>query len=175
MKYVAIESLLYGFDIKEGSPVMEQVKSICNLHATSNLAEKDVPVEQYIELVQWLASRYYSHLPLSKGLFEVGMRWYEGYRKTILGKVQLAAIHIIGPERTLKKVPAYAEKHSNFGKRNLVQQGPQSYILQFREIPLAPDFVIGILKGGFVECGIEKVSLEWKRLGPEDLDFIISW
>ena len=173
MKYVVVEALLKGLGIEDKSPELEKIAKICGY--PPSLPVREIPVENFEKLLEWLAAYFYPELPKSEGLFKVGSKLFEGYRKTILGRVQLAALNLMGPERVVKLFPDYSGKNTNFGKRWWEQRGPQSYVICYRNVPLPAEYILGLLYGSLVEVGIKNAVLDFKKIGPEDTDFMVSW
>ncbi len=173
MSYSVVEGLLKGLRIQDNSPEMEEIARICGY--VRKLPPKELAVEKFVELLEWLALHYYSNLARSDALFEVGARLFEGYRTTILGRVQLAAINIMGPDRLTKRFVEFADKNSNFGERTVEEVGLHSYIIHYRGVPLPGDYLLGLMKSGLVAAGVANPSLSWSQVGPEDTDFKVSW
>jgi uncharacterized protein (TIGR02265 family) len=168
-----IESLLRGLGISESSPEMEQIARICGY--VRRIPPREVQVEKYVELLHWLAKQFYPQLPESEGLFEIGAKLFEGYRTTIIGRVQLAAIHIMGPDRLIMRYNEITSRNSNFGERSITQTGPHSYQICYRGIPLPGDYILGVIKGGMTAAGVNNLQLSWQQVGKEDMDFQVAW
>lgn len=171
--YSLLESLLKGLGIRENSPDMVHVARICGY--TRNIPPREVPVETFVEFLDWLAGHFYPQLPRSEGLFEVGTKLFEGYRSTILGRVQLAALNIMGPDRLTLRYAEISGRNSNFGERGVIQEGPHSYLIRYRGIPLPGDYILGVMKGGLAAAGVSNPNLSWEQVGPEDMNFKASW
>jgi uncharacterized protein (TIGR02265 family) len=171
-KHSAVEGLLRGFGVKPGSG--ENLEVIELLGGIGGLPP-EVPVDQYISLIQWLARRYYGSLSLTEGIRCVGMRMLHGYRQTLLGQIQLKALNLMGPERLMRKMGDFIGRNSNFGERTAAQVGPNHWRLHFRGVPIAPEFYQGLCEASFEIMGIKKVTMTFERKGPEDTDFDVRW
>ncbi len=172
--YSLVEALLKGHNIKDDDPAMVQVARICS-YSAHRLPPKEVSAEAYNELLNWMAAYFYPDLPQSEALFEVGSHFFEGYRTTILGRVQLAAIHIMGPDRLTQRYVEMTNRNSNFGERTVTQLGVHNYLIRYRGVPLPGDYLIGVMKSGLAAAGLANPKLSWEQLGPEDTDFRVSW
>jgi uncharacterized protein (TIGR02265 family) len=171
--YSLIESLLKGLGIRDNSPEMEDVARICGY--IRKIPPREVKVETFVEFLQWLSGHFYPELPQPEGLFEIGTRLFEGYRTTIIGRVQLAALHLMGPDRLALRYAEISGRNSNFGERAVIQEGPHSYLIRYRGVPLPGDYILGVLKGGLAAAGVARPNLNWEQVGPEDMDFRLSW
>ncbi len=171
-KHSAVEGLLRGFGVKPSSVEMMEVIEL--LGGVGGLPP-EVPVDRYIELLQWLARRFYGSLPLPEGLRCVGMRMLHGYRQTLLGQIQLKALNLMGPERLMRKMADFIGRNSNFGERTAEQVGPKHWRMIFRGVPVAPEFYQGLAEASFEVMGIKKVSMTFERKGPEDTDYDVRW
>ena len=171
-KHPAGEGQLRGFGVKPGSAEMMEVNE---LMGSAGGLPPEVPVERYIELIQWLARRFYGSLPPSEGIRCVGMRMLGGYRQTLLGQIQLKALNLMGPDRLMRKMGDFIGRNSNFGERTAEQLGPNHWRLRFRGVPVAPEFYQGLAEASFEIMGIKKVKMTFERKGPEDTEFDVTW
>jgi len=172
MKYVLVEALLKGTGIEDNSPEMAQVQHICGFQ---RVPLKEIPVENYVQMLDWLAAHFYPALARPAGLLQVGVDFYKGYKLTILGRVQLATFQMMGPDRLVQKFPEFATNNTNFGERWTEQRGLHDYMMAYRGIPLQPEYTLGIFKGALADYDIVQPNLEYKQIGPEDYDYIIAW
>ncbi len=173
MVYSSVESIIKSLGISDGSPELQEVHRICGF--VHNLPSKEISVESYVALLRWAATRYYPDLSQSAGLYQLGLKFLEGYRATILGRVQLASIHLIGPHRLIKRVPELFSKSTNFGERTVKQVDTQLYLVSFRGIPVPADFYCGLFHAGLKAAGVEHPSITFEQIGLEDVDFKVSW
>ncbi|WP_224244475.1 DUF2378 family protein [Hyalangium gracile] len=172
LKNSAVEGLLRGFGVGPGSAEMLEVIEL--LGGTGGLPV-EVPVDRYIQLIEWLARRHYTSLPQPEGIRCVGMRMLHGYRQTLLGQIQLKALNLMGPDRLMRKVGDFIGRNSNFGERTTEQVAPRHWRMIFREVPIPPEFYQGLCEASFEVMGIKKVSMTFVRKSPEDTDFDIRW
>lgn len=172
MKYVLVEALLKGTGIEDNSPEMAEAQHICGF---KRAPLKEIPVENYVQLLEWLAAHFYPNLSRPEALLQVGVNFYKGYQLTILGRVQLASFQMMGPDRLTQRFPEFSANNTNFGERWIEQRGPHDYRLAYRGIPLLPEYILGIFKGALADYGILQPTLEYEQIGPEDYDYTIAW
>jgi uncharacterized protein (TIGR02265 family) len=171
-KHSAVEGLLRGMGVSPGSVEMAEVVQLCG--GTRDMPT-EVPVDRYIALLEWLATRFFPGKPLPEGLQSVGRRMFHGYRETLLGKIQLAALNVVGPDRLMRKAGEFIGRNSNFGQRTSEQVGPRHYRLRFRGIPIAPEFYCGLCLSAFDVLGVKNGRITFERQGAEDFDLDVRW
>ena len=172
MRYAPLEGLLRSLDIHERSAEM---KEIVRLSGGTDYVPSEIPVENFAEVLHFLARTRFASWPTSEGLFRVGSCLFEGYRKTLLGQIQLAALHLLGPERLMRKAPEFVGRSSNFGVRTVKQLGPNHYRMDFRGVPLPGDYYKGILHAALRATGANAPQTRWEQTGPEDMTFEVRW
>jgi len=172
LKHSAVEGLLRGFGVANGSAEMTEVLELLGARGGLPL---EVPVDKYIVLIEWLARRHFGTQPLKEGIRSVGMRMLHGYRQTLLGTIQLKALNLMGPERLMRKMGDFIGRNSNFGERTAEEVAPRHWKLHFRGVPIAPEFYQGLCEAAFDAMGIRKMSMTFQRKSPEDTDFEVRW
>ena len=172
MRYAPLEGLLRSLEIHERSTEM---KEIIRLSGGTDYVPSEIAVERFGEVLHFLARTRFASLPRSEGLFRVGACLFEGYRKTLLGQIQLAALHLLGPDRLMRKVPEFVGRSSNFGVRTVAQLGEHHYRMDFRGVPLPGDYYSGILHSTLRATGVDSPQSHWEQIGPEDMTFEVRW
>ena len=172
MRYAPLEGLLRSLDISERSAEM---KEIVRLSGGTDYVPPEIPVENFAEVLHFLARTRFASWASSEGLFRVGACLFEGYRKTLLGQIQLAALHLLGPDRLMRKAPDFVGRSSNFGVRTVEQLGPSHYRMDFRGVPLPGDYYNGILHAALRATGVNEPQTRWEQTGPEDMSFDVRW
>jgi len=172
MRYAPLEGLLRGLGIHERSAEMRE---IIRLSGGTDYVPSEIAVEDFARVLHFLASSHFAARPLSEGLFHVGACLFEGYRKTLLGQIQLAALHLLGPDRLVRKIPEFVGRSSNFGTRTVERLGPNDYRVYFRGVPLPGDYYSGILHAALRATGAQSPQTRWEQTGPEDMVFEVRW
>jgi uncharacterized protein (TIGR02265 family) len=173
IKHVSVEAMLKGLRVEEGSAEWPEVLRLCG-DGKGGLAS-EVPVEHFRQLLLLLADARFGHLPLAERLARVGASLLAGYRTTLLGQVQLAALHLVGPERFLRKAPDIVGRTTNFGARSSEERAPRDWVVRFRGVPLPGDYYLGMLRGFLTATGVQSPRTRWEQVGPEDMDFFAAW
>jgi uncharacterized protein (TIGR02265 family) len=172
MKHSAVEGLLRGLGVQPDGPEMAEVLALCG---ASGHLPPELPVEQFCAILEWAARRFFPTLPREAGLFQCGYHLFTGYRQTLLGQIQLAALHLMGPDRLMRRGPEFVGRNSNFGQRTSEQLGPHHFRLSFRGVPIPGDYYLGLLTSGLEAAGVEHPRVSFQQVGPEDMDFEAAW
>jgi len=171
-KHSAVEGLLRGMGVTQGSLEMAEIIQLCG--GTRDMPT-EVSVDRYIALLDWLAQRFFPNKPRLEGLQAVGRRMFHGYRETLLGKIQLAALNVVGPDRLMRKAGEFIGRNSNFGQRTSEQVGPRHYRIRFRGIPLAPEFYCGLCLSAFDVLSVKNGRITFEQHSAEDFDLDVRW
>jgi uncharacterized protein (TIGR02265 family) len=172
MRYAPLEGLIRSLEIHENSAEMKEIIRLCG---GTDYIPSEIPVENFAEVLHFLARTRFATLPLSEGFFQVGACLFEGFRKTLLGQIQFAALHLLGPERMVRKIPEFLGRSSNFGERTTERIGPNDYRVYFRGVPLPGDYYNGILHALLRATGVNSPQTRWEQTGPEDMMFEVRW
>lgn len=170
--FSSLQGLTLGLGIGLRTPEMEAILAQCD--SPGRLPDQ-VPVERFGAALKWLAQQRFSALPPAQALERVGAAVFLGYRQTILGQVQLAALRLIGPDRFLRRVPAIFARTTNFGERTVEQVGSGFYRIHFRGVPLPGSYYCGMVREALRATGAENVTATFVQLGPEDMDFDVHF
>ena len=169
----ALEAILRGLGHSPGSPAWREAAAL--LGGQLGALPAAVPVEGYVELMRWAARTAFPGMSPSKGLYEVGLRLVDGYQKTLTGKLQLATLPLLGPHRLIMASPDLFRRNAPFGTRTVHPLGPGRYRMEFRGIPIPPEFYAGAMTSSLRIAGAKDGRVEPRVLGPEDVDYEISW
>lgn len=167
-----VEGMMRGMGIELAS---EEGQSLVRALGGTRTLPADVPAERYAEVVRLVARRHHPQLSEARGLHEVGKAVFEGYRKTLMGKLALSALSLMGPERLVKKIPEILRRNTNFGERHVEQRGPNHYVIVSRGVPLPGDYYAGVLDAAMHAVGVEPQLLRWEQTAPEDTLHEVRW
>jgi uncharacterized protein (TIGR02265 family) len=169
----ALEAVLRGLGHDPGSPAWGEAAAL--LGGQFGALPATVPVEGYVELMRWGARTAFPGMSAAKGIYEVGLRLVDGYQKTLIGKLQLATLPLLGPHRLAMASPDLFRRNAPFGTRTVHKVGPTQYRMEFRGIPIPSEFYAGALTSSLRIAGAKDGRVEPRVLGPEDVDYEISW
>ncbi|MBF5044013.1 DUF2378 family protein [Aggregicoccus sp. 17bor-14] len=169
----ALEAILRGLGHAPGSPAWREAAGL--LGGQLGALPAIVPVESYVELMRWAARTAFPTLIPTQGIYEVGLRLVDGYQQTLVGKLQLATLPLLGPHRIAMMSPDLFRRNAPFGTRTIRQVGPGQYLLEFRGIPIPSEFYVGALTSSLRVAGMKGGDVTARVLGPEDVDYDIRW
>jgi uncharacterized protein (TIGR02265 family) len=173
VKYSSIEAVLRAFKMEKDFELMRQVQLICGTNNRQGLT--DVSVEGFVELLDFAARHFYPQMTLDEALYAVGRRVFEGYRETILGRLQFAAIKVVPPETIVKKTPENLSQNNNFGNRRCEQLDLRRYRLIFEGDPVQPSYYNGLFQAGMEATRARNPRVFSQQLGPESTEHILEW
>jgi uncharacterized protein (TIGR02265 family) len=173
VKHVAIDSLLRAVGGGRDSRAWAEAVRLCG-DGHGSLAP-EVEVERYGELLHVLARMTHPGQPDPVALRRLGAAIFDGYRQTLLGQVQLAALSLAGAERLMRRIPDYLGRSSNFGERSVEQKGPRDWRVHLRGVPLPGDYYLGLLDGMLRATGVERAETGWEQVGPEAVTLSARW
>ena len=167
----AVEAITRGLGVEAGSEAHQEMVRLCG---GTDRVPPDVPVERFVAVLDALGRRRFPDASRAEALYRLGAATFEGYRLTLLGRVQLAALALMGPERLTRTTPDIFGRNSNFGRRWVDPLGPAHYVLHFRGVPIPAEYYRGIFETGLRAAGAPAARVTPTQTG-EDIDFDVTW
>ncbi len=122
------------------------------------------PVEVWIACVEAAGEELFPGRPRRDGARELGRQWLGGFAATLVGKVMLAAVGLMGPDRLMGHVPRSFATGRRSVSAQLMVLGPTDRRLQIRDPHPLPDFVAGIFDALLLRAGVKaEVHVEERR------------
>ncbi len=134
-----------------------------------------VPFETGVALQNYLAKYLYPDLPKAAALWKLGRVTFEGYRRSLVGKVMLAAMPIWGPHRAIKNAPRIYDMTMRYGVRTVKQTGPNKYELRHQNDPGNIELLAGNLEAGIEATGAKNVCVKIRTLASDDHILEVEW
>lgn len=173
VKFSGVEALLLAYNLKEGHPLTQKLQPLYCKENGRQMAE--VPVENYLQILEVLAQELYPELPQEDAFFRIGQEAVEGYRQTILGRIQFAAAKIVSPNKIAKIAPANTRQNSNFGEIRWEELAPTKFRYIFEETPVPIAFVAGNFLAALKTTRARKVRVSYRTPGFERGELIMEW
>ncbi len=107
-------------------------------------------------------------------MYELGRRFVEGYRETIVGKAMLAALKVLGPRRTLERMSRNFRSGNNYTQTTLEPRGPTAFTLWLNRVN-EPEFYRGLLTAGLDHSGAAAVVVKLRACDSNGAHFDIEW
>ncbi|HEX6607540.1 MAG TPA: DUF2378 family protein [Chloroflexia bacterium] len=97
------------------------------------------------------------------------------YRESILGRVMLAAIPIMGMERIVRLIPRSFAATTNYGTRVATEIGPRHWRCEFEDEIMYPEIIQGVLEGIGELARVPGLQITCTPRGPAHFAFDITW
>jgi uncharacterized protein (TIGR02265 family) len=133
-----------------------------------------VPYEQYIELLQRLATARFPDAPDQEKFTLIGRAFMEGYRETMMGRALMALIAVLGPKRMLLQATRSFRSANNYSEVRSTELAPKHFSLVITPAR-HPGWYIGLLTSGLAIAGAKNVRMELKSHVNEEAVFEIRW
>ena len=112
-------------------------------------------------------------LPEARRLF--GRASVAHYGESILGRVMLAAIPIMGMDRIVRMIPRSFAATTNYGTRWVTEIGPRHWRCEFEDEIMYPEIIQGILEATGEMAHVRGLQVTCRRLGPQHFSFDLTW
>lgn len=157
--------------VPAGSPVEARFRRLGFDPAQPRVA---YPVEVWIGCVEAAAEALFPGRPRREAARELGRLWLSGFARTLVGKVMLAAIGLMGPDRLLAHVPrSFATGRAGVSAQ-VMNVGATERLVQVRDPRPLPDFVAGIFEALLVRGGVKAV-VEIEERRPDGFALRVRW
>lgn len=106
------------------------------------------PLELWPRCLEIARRHVHPTLPHEEAMRALGTEFIKGYYATRIGRVNVAAMPLLGLERTLERVPRVLQLYVPSLEVALEQLEPGRWRLELREAILDPDFCAGMIEAG---------------------------
>lgn len=134
-----------------------------------------IPLETIIEIQSYIAHYLYSDLSQGAALWKIGRITFEGYRRSLIGRVMLAALHIWGPHRLMTNSPRLYDMTMKYGIRTVKKVGPCHYELRHQYEPGHIELLAGVAEASLEAAGVKSPRIFIRRLSDDDHILDIEW
>lgn len=125
--------------------------------------------EEFQAFIEFLRVRFYPDMRPSEGLFELGRNSFHGYLKgTIVGRVALAAIHIMGPARVVMMDRLW--KDTGLGECKTEKLGEKRYRSLYRNFVIEAPAIAGTAYESLIVAKAKGLRYEIEELPPSGPD-----
>src|SRR5690606_14822196 len=110
--------------------------------------EARYPVDLWPRCLEIARRHLHPDLPRELGMRTLGTLFIKGYYATTIGRVNVAAMPLLGLERTLERVPRVLQLYVPALEAKLEQDGPGRWRLEVAGPGMDPDFCAGMIEAG---------------------------
>ncbi len=169
--YNSLESLLKGADLYDDGAFLTEILPFFNpMHLKNNYK-----VSVYLEVLDRICDWHFPNFTREMGREEAGRLTFKGFRRTIFGRVVLASLAMIGPERLIKLAPSLFKRVVDAPDCSVKQIGTHSYIFDYPNVSGTYEDKTGIFKEALEQAGAHNVRCEVKILTPRHWEFSLEW
>lgn len=134
--------------------------------------------QTYSQVVKFVREHLFAEMPEEEAYFELGRKAFYGYYKgTIVGRVALAALHIISAER-LMSMTRHLWEESGLGQCQTEKLAERKYLVSFRNFASRPPIVAGLALEALSATRARNLRYQLRILPAADLnlhDFDVTW
>jgi uncharacterized protein (TIGR02265 family) len=131
--------------------------------------------ELFEKVVALLCTTLYPALSRDEALFKLGSEIVDGYADTLFGKVLMQMMKVLGPRRTLERLPQSYRGGNNFTDVKLTAKGPREYEMWMNEVGDSAQFVRGGIIGVLTRAGGKQVEVKPSPGQGAQGTFHITW
>jgi len=176
VKKEALEALLAGTGLKNDPAITE---TLAQLGYNVKQPPAEVSLETVRAILELVANHFFAELPRPEAMRKLGRLTFEGYRKTPIGRILLAAVDVWGATRLLRNSPQVYRAVFRYGERDVRELGPNHWEQLHRDEPGHIEFLAGVTEATIEAAGSQNVILEIQQLeaieGRLDYRFEIKW
>ncbi len=115
--------------------------------------EPKYPVETWFAALDVARRRLYPGLSEIDAHRELGRTFLDGYARTLVGSVLMAAAPMVGPARLVSRVPRMLMTARPTGIRATAREiGPREWVVDVQDRFAAPGFHAGLIERGLNHC-----------------------
>jgi uncharacterized protein (TIGR02265 family) len=171
--YLTFESILKGLGAYDNALVLETLKIECSFDVKH--PKRTYPHETFQQFIAVLHRDYFPNLTFEDACRKIGKVAYAGYRKTIIGRVSTAALHLFSPERAINEIFKTMKRDLPHQKHNLVKHAANNYTIEFRNGQGLPYLSLGLLEGVVATFRVSEPQVTLEIFTPEAYNIHISW
>jgi uncharacterized protein (TIGR02265 family) len=166
VKHLSFEAALKGTGALEDPTLLQEMKALYDVERP----QASYSPETFQQFIGFLRQRLYPDLPEEEGLFKLGRASFQGYYKgTIVGRVALAAIHLMGPKRVVMLDRLWED--SGLGQAKTVKLGEHRYETSYNRFLLVPSAIAGVASESLIVAGAKNLRHQIKVL-PSPVPYI---
>lgn len=96
-------------------------------------------------------------------------------QESLLGRLMLAAMPLVGLERILRQAPHDFGALTTYGTRWVTMLDRHHWRCDFEDELLTPDFLYGVFEASYALIRVREPQLTYTMLGPRHLSFEVRW
>ncbi len=133
------------------------------------------PLTVYREAVSFVARELFPTLAPAAGIRELGVFAARHYEHTMVGKMMIGAIRLLGPHRMLEKASTQFRAVTNFLECKTTKLGPTRYEMWLSSVGERAPYYEGLVTTMLGFTGAKDVKMRTTARDGEAVTFEITW
>lgn len=171
IKHNLMETVLKGTNLINDPAFMEEVLPFYD----PKHFQSEYTLEVYFQIMDRACDWLHPNLSRAEGREQIGKVLFNGFQKTVMGKILLASLHLMTPEKILLTAVHIFNNILLYGKRSSKELGPKSYLLSTRDTFGTPEEQVGALLACLEFAGTKNPRCTIKILESGSWDYIFEW
>lgn len=156
-------------------PIPSEIRSLIQARFGEYLGQGTYPILVGNELVALLAERCLADLSPEAARRLIGRYYLLRFRETILGRVLLATLPLMGWERALRRVPQDLGAVTNYGTRAVYELAPRHCQVVCQDEVIDPDMMQGTLEAMAEITHVDHLQIRHEQPDPHTVIFDLTW
>ncbi len=140
-----------------------------------DLGKSTQPVLISNAFVDFVCQAGFPALSLPEARRQLGRLSVAQYGQSILGRVMLAPIRLMGLERVLRQAPKQYAATTNYGTRWVAELGPRHWRFDCEDELIHAESILGNLEAIAELVGVAKLRVVFTLLAPRHYSYDITW
>lgn len=175
---MAAEGVIYRHTVEaflERVVLRRQLLTSAVLRARGLWPARDLPLAQWVALLEEVAGLLAPAAPRDEALEQVGRELIRGYAETLVGRsVQLVA-RLLGPQRALLRLSDSFGTADSTSQVSARAEGPRQVRIEFGDDAGTPTYLEGIFRQLLEALGVGTVRIARQREASGHTVFLVSW
>jgi uncharacterized protein (TIGR02265 family) len=133
------------------------------------------PPEVFQAAVDACCELLFPGVPMREAQTQLGGQMVDGYGATLFGKALMQMTRLLGPKRTLERLPQSLRGGNNFSEAKLTLKAMRDYEMVMSEGGTFPEFTAGSIAALLKVSGAKNPRVIIERPAPPAVTFKISW
>jgi uncharacterized protein (TIGR02265 family) len=133
------------------------------------------PVALWNQVLEATVDTLYPGAPTPRGAFQLGDRWMQGYRTTLVGQAGMAMAKIIGPRRALLRSRQIFRGGNSYTEVQAEELSPSDFRMTFNETGISRWVSQGLLSAGLEFTGAKELSVEVESFTETHVIYRVRW
>jgi uncharacterized protein (TIGR02265 family) len=150
-------------------------RAVVQLRFAAWLGKPAHPTLVSLEFTDFICRAGFPDLTLGEARRRMARLSLAKYQESILGRVMLAPMRLMGFERLLQQVPKQFAAATNYGTRWVAQVGPHHWRFDAEDEIMHPEMTVGNLEAAGEMLAVPGLRIAIDKPGPRHYSFDLTW